>query len=44
MSFPDANIVSFDLVPPQQVDYDDVEHVSLTRDFLANPDSFLRHL
>jgi predicted ATPase len=44
MAFPDAEIVSFDHLPPQQVAYDELEHVSLTRDFLANPEAFLRNL
>jgi predicted ATPase len=44
MSFPDATIFSFDRVPIEKIPYDEVEHVSLTRDFLNNPESFLRHL
>ncbi len=44
MSFPDAAIFSFDKVPIEQIPYEDVEHVSLTKDFLNNPESFLRHL
>lgn len=44
MSFPGATIFSFDSVPIAQVDYDEVEHVSLTRSFLNNPESYLRHL
>jgi predicted ATPase len=44
MSFPDAIIYSFDAAPIQKIPYDEVEHVSLTRDFLNNPESFLRHL
>src|SRR5262245_32490532 len=44
MAFPGARIISFDAHPVQEVDYDDVEHVSLTRAFLNNPQSFLRRL
>jgi predicted ATPase len=44
MAFPDARILSFDHQPVREVAYDDVEHVSLTRAFLNNPNSFLRHL
>lgn len=44
MSFPNAKIFSFDSVPVQEIPYDEVEHVTLTRDFLSHPDSFLKHL
>ncbi len=44
MAFPGARIISFDEHPIREVDYDDVEHVSLTRAFLNNPQSFLRRL
>jgi predicted ATPase len=44
MAFPGARILSFDDHPVREVDYDDVEHVSLTRAFLNNPQSFLRRL
>ena len=44
MGYPDAQIISFDSIPPCNVEYDDVEHVSLTRDFLNNREAFLRHL
>ncbi len=44
MAFPDATIFSFDNHPVKQIAYDDVEHVSLTRAFLSNPQSFLRRL
>jgi predicted ATPase len=44
MAYPDARILSFDHHPIREVNYDDVEHVSLTRAFLNNPQSFLRHL
>ncbi len=44
MAFPGAVIYSFDSLPIRQVEYNDLEHVSLTRSFLNNPDSFLKHL
>ena len=37
-------IVSFDQLPPQEVPYADLEHVNLTREFLMDPERFLRHL
>ena len=30
--------------PLARVAYDDLEHVTLTRDFLRDPTAFLRHL
>ncbi|MBW4611161.1 MAG: hypothetical protein KME22_29140 [Hassallia sp. WJT32-NPBG1] len=44
MAFPEASILSFDSSPPKQVAYHELEHVSLTKAFLNNPQSFLRHL
>lgn len=44
MAFPGAQIFSFDDHPAREIAYDDVEHVALTRAFLNNPQSFLRHL
>lgn len=44
LSYPDATIVSFDRQPPEEVAYAELEHVNLTRDFLADPGRFLRHL
>jgi predicted ATPase len=44
MAFPGARILNFDDHPVREVNYDDVEHVSLTRAFLNNPQSFLRRL
>ncbi|MBD2776115.1 AAA family ATPase [Iningainema tapete] len=44
MAFPEATILSFDTNPPKEVAYDELEHVSLTKAFLNNPQSFLRHL
>ena len=44
LACPDAAIWSFDEAPIRQVAWRDLEHVSLTRDFLNDPDAFLRHL
>ena len=44
MAFPEAQILSFDGAMIQEVAYDDVEHVSLTRSFLNNPENYLRRL
>ncbi|MBI2850146.1 MAG: AAA family ATPase [Chloroflexi bacterium] len=44
LAFPDATIWSFDGGRIHQVRYDQLEHVNLTRDFLQNPQAFLRHL
>lgn len=44
LAFPGATIYSFDVSPMAAVSYDALEHVNLTRDFLAAPDRFLRHL
>lgn len=44
MAFPDAVILSFDQGNVTQVEYDDLEHVNLTRDFLNNREAFLRQL
>jgi predicted ATPase len=44
MAFPDATIYSFDTAPVRAVAYQDLEHVSVTREFLANPQRYLRHI
>ena len=44
MAFPDADIYSFDLQPIAAVEYDELEHVTLTRAFLQNPGAFLHRL
>lgn len=44
MAFPDAEIFSFDETPPRGLAYPDLEHVKITREFLNNPEAFLRHL
>ena len=44
LAFPGARIYSFDENPVAPIPYEKLEHVSLTREFLANPERFLRHL
>jgi predicted ATPase len=44
MAFPDAEIFSFDQQPIAPINYDDLEHVRLTRAFLSDPQAFLRRL
>jgi len=44
MSFPGSLILSFDNGTIQPIDYEDIEHVTLTRSFLNNPASYLKHL
>ncbi|GAB1471293.1 AAA family ATPase [Chloroflexota bacterium] len=44
LAFPEAQILQFDEGTIREVKYNDLEHVNLTRDFLANPEAFLRHL
>lgn len=44
LAFPDARIYSFDRAPLEEVAYEDLDHVTLTRDFLNNPRAFLRRL
>lgn len=44
MAFPGAQILSFDFAPAQTVPYDELEHVTVTRSFLNDPEQYLRHL
>jgi predicted ATPase len=44
LAFPGARIFSFDEVPVRSVEYESLEHVRLTRDFLNAPERYLRHL
>ena len=44
LAFPNATIYTFDEQPPKRVEYEELEHVRLTRDFLNDPEAFLRHL
>lgn len=44
LAYPGATILEFSEKGIRQVAYEDLDHVNLTRDFLNNPASFLRHL
>ena len=44
LAFPDATIYSCDEHPIARIQFEDLEHVRLTRDFLNDPGAFLRHL
>ena len=44
MAFPNASIYSFDAEGMRPVTYEQVEHVTLMRSFLSNPQRYLRHI
>ncbi len=44
MAYPDATICTFDDGNIRLAKYDELEHVTFMRDFLTNPEVFLRHL
>ncbi|MCP4417240.1 MAG: AAA family ATPase [Chloroflexi bacterium] len=44
MAFPEATLLSFDYNPARVVDYESLEHVTITRSFLNDPEQYLRHL
>lgn len=44
LAYPGAQIFSFQNGVIKQVQYEELEHVQLTKDFLNNPQSYLRHL
>ncbi|TDL80209.1 ATP-binding cassette domain-containing protein [Peribacillus frigoritolerans] len=44
MAFPDAVIYSLDDLPLKSVQYDDLEHVKITKGFLNSPERYLKHL
>ncbi len=44
LALPGAAILSFDELPPRFVPYAQLDHVRLTRDFLNDPERFLRQL
>jgi predicted ATPase len=44
LAFPDAQILRFQDGAIHEVKYNELEHVNLTRDFLANPEAYLRYL
>jgi predicted ATPase len=44
MAYPGATIYSFNEGAIRRVAYEELEHVTVTRDFLNNPEQFLKHL
>ncbi|MBE7528318.1 MAG: AAA family ATPase [Ardenticatenaceae bacterium] len=44
MAYPGAAILSFDYAPARHVTYEELEHVTVTRSFLNDPEAYLRHL
>lgn len=44
LAHPGEQILQFHQGAIREVKYNELEHVNLTRDFLANPEAFLRHL
>ena len=44
LAYPGATILNFDRLPLSATHYEDLEHVTLTRSFLDDPEAFLRHL
>lgn len=44
MAYPGATILSFDYAPARRVVYEELEHVTVTRSFLNDPEAYLRHL
>ena len=44
LGFPEATIYSFDHVPAARVEYEELEHVTVTRDFLNARERYLRQL
>lgn len=44
LAFPNAQILQFKDGEIKEVKYNQLEHVNLTREFLENPENFLRHL
>ena len=44
LAYPGATIFDFDSVPVRPVEYADLDHVNLTRDFLNHPEQYLRRI
>ena len=44
LAYPGARVLSFDDPPVREVPYEELESVNLTREFLNEPERFLRHL
>jgi predicted ATPase len=44
MAFPEATILNFDQTPIQPIGWSELEHVTITRSFLNDPEAYLRNL
>lgn len=44
MALPDAEIYTLDNIKIENIAWNDVEHVAITKAFLADPEAYLRHL
>ena len=44
LAYPGATLFSFDRIPPAAVAFEELDHVSLMRSFLNDPNAYLRHL
>ena len=44
MAFPDAVIFNFDGAKIEKINYEDIEHVRITKTFLDNPERYLKYL
>jgi predicted ATPase len=44
LAYPGARIITFDRTPVEEVAYANLEHVNLTREFLNDPERYLRRL
>ncbi len=44
MAIPDADLLNFDLSPPESTDYEGLDHVQLYRSFLEAPESYIQKL
>lgn len=44
MAFPGATLLNFDQTPIQPVQWEELDHVTVTRAFLTDPEAFLNHL
>ena len=44
LAYPGADLLTFDTTPLSRAAWDELEHVTITRDFLRDPAAYLRHL
>ncbi|MBB2482154.1 AAA family ATPase [Bacillus sp. APMAM] len=44
MGIPDADLYTFDSHPPAKIDFEETEHVQITKQFLEAPQRFLKYL